>query len=286
VHDAAGGKMKVPATPEEYYPKVDVDAPWGDEVVQVINQRPITDNKGVLHHWILYDKAGPFITGWAPGDEERRPLPPDVGIKVPSGRASMYLDMHYYNRTGMAQEDASGVELCVVKGKNLRPNPAGITMGFSQLGINIPANAMNFSVRGECTIRANQPIHLMSASPHAHRLAKRTIFTVKKKDGSTINMLDAPFLFGEQASYPLEKEVLLETGDKVTTECIMSNNTARDVTFGESNDTEMCFNFASYYPVGGFCCEEIGLESCLFGGPGGGTAGGGLIGGLLGGLGF
>jgi hypothetical protein len=45
------------------------------------------------------------------------------------------------------------------------------------------------------------------------------------------------------------------------------------------------FNFASYYPVGGFCCEEIGLESCLFGGPGG-TDAGGLIGGLLGGLGF
>lgn len=284
VNDGAGGKLKIPAGPEETYPKVDVDAPWGDETVQIINQRPITDNKAVLHHWILYDKAGPFITGWAPGDEERQPLPESVGMKVPSGRASMYLDVHYYNRTGQAQEDASGVEVCIVKGKNLRPNPAGITMGFSQIVFSIPPAAKNYSVRGECTIRANQPIHLMSASPHAHKLARRMVFTAVKKSGGTINMLDAPFLFGEQASYPLEKEIILESGDKVITECLMSNDSSREVTFGESNDTEMCFNFASYYPVGGFCCEEIGLESCLFGGPGGASDAGGLIGGILGGF--
>jgi Copper type II ascorbate-dependent monooxygenase, C-terminal domain len=273
VHDGAGGKLKVPGSPLETYPKVDVDAPWGDEVVQIINTRPITDNGKVLHHWILYDKKGPFITGWAPGDNERRPLPDGVGMKVPSGKASLYLDMHYYNRTGTEQEDASGLEVCVVKGKNLRPNPAGVTMGWSQLSFSVPAGAKDYTVRGQCTVRAKQPIHVMTASPHAHKLAQRMVFSVVKANGSKQQMLDKPFVFGEQASYPLEQEVIVENGDRVITECIMTNATTAAVRFGESNDTEMCFNFASYYPVGGFCCEELGLESCLLNGSAGGLFG-------------
>ena len=270
--------LAVPASPEETYKQVDIDAPWGTETVQVINQRPITDNGPVLHHWILYDKAGPFLTGWAPGDEERTPLPEDVGMKMPSGKASMYMDMHYYNRSGKAQQDSSGVELCVVKGKNLRANPAGITMGFSQLSINIPPGATAHSVKGTCTVRASKPITLMTASPHAHRLARKTVFTLQKKNGTKITMLDEPFTFGEQATFPLTDKLVVENGDKVITECIFGNDTNQAVRFGESNDTEMCFNFAAYYPVGAFCCEELGLESCLLGGGSAGVGSGGLSG--------
>jgi hypothetical protein len=267
MHAPDGGKMQIPASPQETFPKVDFDAPWGDEVVQVINMRPLTDNRAMLHHWILYDKAGPFITGWAPGDEERRPLPSDVGLQVPSGKNSMYLDMHYYNRSGQPQQDESGVELCVVKGANLRPNPAGVSRGLSQLAFRIPTGAADYTLRSQCTVRADRPVHLMTASPHAHRLARHMKFTVQKKDGTEIVMLDKPFLFGEQASYPLEPDVVIESGDKVITECVMTNDTDHSVSFGESNDNEMCFNFASYYPVDGFCCEELlGLQSCLFNG--------------------
>jgi hypothetical protein len=284
-NNGSGGKLAVPltaGTPDSYN-QVPVDAPWGDEEVQVINTRPITDNGKVLHHWILYDRAGPFLTGWAPGDNERQPMPADVGMKMPKGKNSMYLDMHYYNTSGAPAEDASGVELCVVKGKNLRPNPSGITMGFSQVIFSIPPAAKDYSVKGECTIQATKPIHIMSASPHAHKLAKHMKFSVTKKDGTVINMLDAPFLFGEQASYPLEKEVILETGDKVVTECIFTNDTNAAVTFGEKNSTEMCFNFASYYPVGSFCCQEFGIfQPCTgLGGGSSGTGTGGLFGGLL-----
>lgn len=269
--------LKVPASPQETYRQVDLDAPWGSEQVQIINTRPITDNGPVLHHWILYDKKGPFLTGWAPGDDERRPMPKDVGMKVPSGPASMYLDLHYYNRTGKEQVDSSGVEVCVVKGKNLRANPSGVTMGFSQLAFSIPPGATEHSVKGTCTVRASKPIHIMTASPHAHRLARRTVFTVQKKNGTKIQMLDEKFTFGEQASFPLDEEVIVESGDKIVTECIFANDGNQAVTFGESNDSEMCFNFASYYPVGSFCCEELGLESCLLGG-GSGVGSGGLSG--------
>lgn len=249
----------VPASPEESYEKFYFDAPWGDEEVQVINTEPISDNLPVLHHWILYDAAGPFLTGWAPGDDERTEMPADVGMKMPKGKRSMYLDLHYYNRTGTSQKDSSGVKLCVVKGKNLRPNPSGVTMGFSQLFFTIPVGATAHPVKATCTVRASKPVTLMTASPHAHKLAVRTIFSVTKKDGTKINMLDEKFQFGEQESFTLKEKVTLETGDKVHTECQFKNDTSAPVGFGESNDDEMCFNFASYYPVGGFCCEEPGI---------------------------
>jgi Copper type II ascorbate-dependent monooxygenase, C-terminal domain len=275
-NDGAGGKYKVPysASAPDQYGKIYFDAPWGSETVQIINQRPITDNAKVLHHWILYDVAGPFITGWAPGDNERQPLPDNVGMKVPSGAGSMYLDMHWYNTTGAPAEDASGVELCVVKGANLRPNSSTITMGFSSLAISIPPQATNHSIKGSCTVQAQQPIHLMTASPHAHKLARHMKFSITKKNGSVVTMLDSPFTFGEQASYPLEPEVIVENGDIINTECIYSNPGNATVTFGEKNGDEMCFNFASYWPAGGFCCTGLNFfQPCGGGGYNGSLSG-------------
>jgi hypothetical protein len=67
-------------------------------------------------------------------------------------------------------------------------------------------------------------------------------------------MHDQPFQFGEQGTYGLAPEVILETGDVVTTTCTYDNPTARSVTFGESTNNEMCFNFAAYYPKGALTC--------------------------------
>ena len=70
-------------------------------------------------------------------------------------------------------------------------------------------------------------------------------------------MHEGPFNFDEQSSYPMEKELILNTGDTVTTTCIFDNPTSRNVTFGESTTNEMCFNFAVYYPMGAFTCSFI-----------------------------
>lgn len=250
--------MMVPAG-QETHPGVAWDAPWGNEQVQAIAFKTITDNKKVLHHWILYAGAS-FIVGWAPGEDGIKVMPPDVGFAMPSGRGSLRMDMHYYNRQGTTTEpDNSGVEVCVVKKEHFRKNSAAVMMGFSNFLFSIPAGASNYEVKSTCNVTTTQPVTLLTASPHAHRYARRMIFTVTKKNGQTITMHDMPFTFGEQKSFALDTPVVIETGDKVNTTCVYTNDTNHAVTFGENTDNEMCFNFATYYPKGALSCGGLGL---------------------------
>jgi hypothetical protein len=266
-NDGKSGKFQVEVG--ETHPKVYFDAPWGDEQVQAIDFKPISDNKKVLHHWILYGAAqgvlnlggfgqGPFLTGWAPGDDANKALPDNVGMAMPTGAQSMYLDLHYYNVSDGAKPelDASGVKVCVVKKPHFRPNSSAVFTNFANIvNLQIPPQVKNYDVTGDCVVVAPKPVHLLNASPHAHRHAVHMKFTVKKMDGSEIVMHDHDFQFGEQASYPLTPEVVLETGDVVTTTCTFDNDSDQTVTFGESTDTEMCFNFAGYYPANGLSCR-------------------------------
>jgi hypothetical protein len=254
---------------QEFHPQVSVDAPWGDEAVQAIAFHPLTDNKKVLHHWILYAGQGAFLNGWAPGDDARSPLPADVGMDMPTGRAAMRLDLHYNSLSATGpEEDRSGVEVCIVKGANLRKVSAAVTMSLNAIGFPLaPANTVNHAATGVCDVVGSTPVHLLSASPHSHTLAIGHKFTVKKKDGREIVMLDRPFQFGEQKSYNLEPELVLEAGDSVTTTCFYTNPTNQNVSFGENTGNEMCFNFATYYPKGSLVCGGLS----------------GLLGGVLGG---
>lgn len=255
-HGAAPNSPYMVPAGAEIHPQITVDAPWGNEQVQAIAWRPLTDNKKVLHHWIL-NSGFTFLTGWAPGDEDRPAYPSDVGMDMPTGKGSLRLDMHYYNSTGKTQEaDRSGVEVCVVKGSHMRKNHAAVMGGWMSFGpVLAPANTKGHEAKGVCTVSTTQPVHVLTAGPHAHRLATHMKFTVKKKNGQEIVMHDAPFQFGEQGTYALEPEVILETGDVVTTICTYDNPSNRNVTFGESTDNEMCFNFASYYPKGALRCS-------------------------------
>jgi len=51
---------------------------------------------------------------------------------------------------------------------------------------------------------------------------------------------------------------VLNPGDTVITTCIYDNTTDRAVTFGENTQNEMCFNFATYYPMNGLSCSGLG----------------------------
>jgi mono/diheme cytochrome c family protein len=267
----------------EIHPQIIVDAPWGDEDVQAIAFHPLTDNKKVLHHWILYANQGvaAFLTGWAPGDDARSPMPADVGMDMPKGKGSLRLDMHYNGLTvDSAEGDRSGLEICVVKGEHMRKNHAAVTMALSAIQFPLaPANTTNHETTSVCNVTASQPVHLLTAGPHSHTYAVGHRFTVKKKSGEEIVMLDRPFAFGEQKSYTLTSEVILETGDSVSTTCIYTNKTANNINFGENTGDEMCFNFAMYYPKDALSCGG-GLIGGLLGGGGGGA--GGFLGGLLG----
>jgi Copper type II ascorbate-dependent monooxygenase, C-terminal domain len=238
----------------ESHPQIAWDAPWGDEQVQAIAFKTITDNRAVLHHWILNGRPGGFLTGWAPGEDGIKKMRDDIGMLMPTGKGSLNLDMHYFNTTGTTdQPDNSGVEVCVVKKEHFRPNVSAVTMSLASVLFSIPPNS-KYEAKASCTVSGTEPVTLLSASPHAHKLAVRMTFSVKKKDGQTIMMHDMPFAFGEQKSYTLDPPVVVTKGDVITTSCFYENTTSRRVGFGESTTDEMCFNFASYYPAGALKC--------------------------------
>ena len=236
---------------------VSIDAPWGNEVIQAIAFKPHTDNAKVLHHWILNGK-GAFLSGWAPGDDEHPALPADVAIDMPSGPRSMSLNVHYYNTKGtQAELDKSGVDVCALKKAHFRPKLAATAMGLASIGqggVLAPAGAVKRAITSTCTLSGTEPVHILTAAPHAHTYAVHMKFTARK-GGQEIVMHDAPFKFGEQGSYPVPGgEVVLNPGDTITTQCFYTNPTRKNITFGESTEDEMCFNFARYYPKGSLRC--------------------------------
>lgn len=237
---------------QETHPQFQISPPWGNEEVQAIAWRAITDNPKVLHHWILYGSGGEFLFGWAPGKDLNEPLPPDVGVYLPS--TTMRMDVHYNNMQGSSTEmDESGVEICVLRRANFRPKTATTTNGLSQLLINIPARATDFDVTGTCT-HSGEPVRILSASPHAHRTAHHMKFVVEKASGETIVMHDDDFNFEEQTTYPMTPPVEIVSGDRIITTCTFTNDTDSTITFGENTGNEMCYNFALYEPMGGLNC--------------------------------
>jgi hypothetical protein len=243
----------VPAATEQH-PKISLPAPWGDQSLQAIGFRSITDNRKVLHHWILYGPAGEFLTGWAPGKKDDTPLPADVGMNLAGG--SLTLDMHYNNLLGdQSEPDNSGVEICALNPENFREKTGAVFTGFTRLALYIPAHSTDVDMTGQCTVTTTTPVTLMTVSPHAHTLAHHMRFSVKRASGEEIVMHDGAFAFEEQQSYVLSPMIQLQTGDKVITTCTYDNPTDYPVTFGENTQNEMCFNFASYYPKDALKCR-------------------------------
>jgi hypothetical protein len=260
----AGGKddpYVVPPGTEEH-PKFDFDVPRGDQALQVIAFRAITDNPKVLHHWILYGPQGELLYPWAPRKYQVYALKGDVGLNLPGG--TLTLDMHYNNVLGaMSELDNSGVEICVLEPAHFRKTTAAVYQGFAQLLFSIPPHTKDFDVLGECTLAGELPVTLLTSSPHAHVLARHMQTSVRKKSGDIIMMHDRSFNFGEQYNYDLDPPITLSAGDTVVTKCTYDNDTARAVSWGQGSSDEMCFNFAMYYPMGGIRCAP-GTGTGLF----------------------
>lgn len=251
----------------EEHPQFIFDAPWGDDRVQVLASRSITDNSAVLHHWILYsnggggaggffgggggggDPAGKFLVGWAPGKTDR-PLPDNVGIYMPSGRSSLRLDVHYYNRGNAKDEpDQSGIELCVTR--NFREYTATV-IGLFGNATAPPGQRVDNSTSCTASVTPGADVRFLSVSPHMHKLGVNGKLELTR-NGQTTVLHDKPFAFTDQQVWPLD-DVQIQNGDVLTTTCSYQNDTGRTVTFGNNSDDEMCFNFVLYYPMGDLRC--------------------------------
>jgi hypothetical protein len=237
-------------------------APWtGTRYTRSVEV--ITDNKSVIHHWLLFNNQSPgndgtavsalgthgsdeeLLYGWAPGASPMY-LDPDVGQKLEGG-TGFTLEAHYNNPSFSAGPDASGAKLCVTK--KVPAHEAGL----SWVGTD---SILGTSAEGTCDPQ-DKEIHLIVAQPHMHKMGKHMKVTVNRRGGKQEVIHDEDCSFENQRYYPLN--VVLQAGDTLTTQCDYNGL----ATFGRGTNEEMCYFFTLHWPAGALVG---GLGGILHGG--------------------
>jgi hypothetical protein len=252
--------FQVPAN--EFYHKFQFQVPYSTNLVG-LSTKPIIDNASVLHHWLLFhvlsdtgqdgqhadelvgiQTGSELLSGWAPGGNPPA-LPPGVGQEIAPPKGFMTLEFHYFNNSGKAQNDRSGVRIC---GTTKKPANVATLTWLGTESISIPAHGMG-TATGRCTPGggSTQDIHLLFASPHMHKLGTHMTTVINRKGGMTEMVVDKPFSFSDQREYEISNVV--HPGDTLTTTCTWMNTGSSTVGFGESTTSEMCYNFVLSYPA-------------------------------------
>ena len=265
--------------PQQFYHNFVYKVPY-DKPVWALSTRPIIDNNKVLHHWLFFQMGGTgtdgshadeiglqtnnaLLTGWAPGGNPLD-MPAGVGLEMPAPGGYVSMENHYSNSTGMAQNDRSGVRMCVSYTKPT--NPASLTWLGTE-AISIPANQQGTAVGTCSTWKKSGDVHVFQVIPHMHQLGTN-MKTVVNRGGSTTQtetLIDKPFAFADQRAYPAD--MVIHATDTMTTTCTFKNTTSAAVGFGTFTSAEMCYNFVVYYPahaldgIGGI---EGSKNMCLF----------------------
>jgi hypothetical protein len=257
---------------EQFYFKV----PWPKDTVAT-SYATISDNAKVLHHWLLFStneqnpegfhKTAPLPTligtnpillaGWAVGGPNLV-APDQVGFELPDPGSTINVQWHFYNSTSTDQKDASKVQICTVP-KAMRAHVGGVTwLGTEDLGGNkwtlgmgMPPH-MTSTFTTTCTpgrkgLAATDSIHIIGFEPHMHKIGKHMTTKVTHMDGMIETIFDQPFNFGSETHY--FKDYELKPGEKLTTSCTFDNTSDVGVPFGESSDTEMCYQFTFAWPA-------------------------------------
>jgi hypothetical protein len=243
-----------------YYPVT-----WPSKM-HILKIEPLIDNAKVLHHFLLYQESeqvaengshqrcngthptASLLTGWAPGGFGVS-LPPDVGLQTAFGGTTQFnMEVHYNNTTGAeVQGDRSGVRICATT--KLRKNEAAAHW----LGTEVILSAPGREVETGSTCTPKETAHILSVSPHMHKIGKHMRTDITRADGSVEVLTDRPFDFNDQQVYPVggaAGEVIVGPGDKLKTTCTFKNDTDKLVTYGSLTSQEMCYNFVVAWPAG------------------------------------
>lgn len=267
----SGDTSPYPVPGGEQYVSFFFKAPWPD-ASELVNFRTLSDNRKILHHWLLYttlgaDMDGTFapgvgthlgdaaqlLAGWAVGGNDVQ-MPADVALRLPPPGSGVMIEWHFYNAGGAIEMDASGIEVCV-EPAGTRKHLAGMTwLGTENFNgpIGMPAKVKsNFS--GTCLpsrtgMNDTDPIHIFTLWPHMHQYGRNMKAVVVRADGTQEDVFEKPFDFNYQITY--DTAIDLRPGDVITSTCTFENTSDLSVPFGPSSNQEMCYNFAYSYPAG------------------------------------
>lgn len=204
-----------------------------------------------------------LLLSGGPGGGPTR-TPDGVGMRMPSGSDVVFmLEIHYFNPSSDAVEfDASGVELCATA----TPRPIEAALHFlGTQAIMLPAHAKTDVVSVCDPAPLDEPVHIMSVSPHMHLTGTRAKITVQRAAGEE-TLLDVPYTFTEQRTYPLPRDgtaadVVIKPGDRLTTTCSYDNQTDQIITYGEFSEREMCRMMLWAWPAGRLHSAAAGVAT-------------------------
>jgi hypothetical protein len=190
-------------------------------------------------------------------------MPKGVAMKLPAGQA-LLLNLHIYNSSAAPLSGTSGIEI-------VRAKPEEVT---SEAGLLIsgPTNfalppGQKTTLSHTCALNSDQTAFTLF--PHMHQLGVH-IKTTVKVGGAQMVLHDGEYDFEEQYLLPVGP-IAFHAGDSITTECTYQNAGPKEVKFGESSDTEMCFSILFRYPRG----KSTFCTGPTEGGGGGGDGDGG-----------
>lgn len=228
------------------------------------------DDGRVTHHWLLYRTDTPqeregfigecepsgdgvLMMGWSPGGEGGS-LPEGVGLEASvTGDEWLILQLHYLDASGLGGvHDRSGVEICVAA----QPQPvvAGI-LTTGDVVLEIPARSSGHVEERLCLQRTEEPIHIVAASPHMHRLGRSIETTVRRGGADAPDELvfrEERFDYDFQTTYAISPSIEVRPGDVLRTACTYDNPSDETVRYGVTLEDEMCFNFLTVWPIDAF----------------------------------
>lgn len=188
-------------------------------------------------------------------------LPDGVAMKIPAGKV-LNLGLHLYNTTTEELTGTSAIEVVLMKAADVRYEAEAMLAG--PFDISIPPYGIH-TQSGDCPIDQEQTI--FAIFPHMHQLGTHFKATFIQS-GQEIVLHDGDYSFQEQYQIPLDNPLTLEPGDIIRSECTWNNPTANTVTFGESSDTEMCFDLVFQYPARGKgICGSVSTTRVALDGP-------------------
>jgi hypothetical protein len=231
-----------------------------DKPVWALSTRPIINSK-VVGEWLLFQMGRPgtdgahedeiglqlnnsMLTGWGAGGNPLD-MPEGVGLEMPDPGGFVLLEHLYYNPTGTAVLDRSGVRVCVTYSKPA--HPASLVWLGTESFTTIPANQTG-SATGMCTTwKKNGDVHILQAVPHMHKLGTHMKTAINRAGGGTDVVVDKPFVFTQQRAYATD--AIVHADDTLSTTCSWQNPTSASVGFGVSLTAEVCYNYVVYYPA-------------------------------------
>ena len=111
-----------------------------------------------------------------------------------------------------------------------------------------PGSASGKCVPGRVNMGPNDPINIFAAWPHMHKTGTRMSTIINRVGGGQEVLIDKPFNFASQLSYPTPRRCC-SPDDTLQTTCYCDNTTTGAIGFGPSTAQEMCYDFLYAYPA-------------------------------------